>query len=117
MSPNFLYDIHFFLSASHTLNSHSLARRHSSFQFEAGQDTSSSPPLYSSSMLGPRTRSAAQREDLRVDKVEHEENGDDEHAPKKAKIGNAEKNGNGGAGVSAAAAAPTLYAVGLDICK
>jgi hypothetical protein len=106
MSPNFLYDIHFFLSASHTLNSRqfSLARRHSSFQFEH-------PPLYSSCMLGPRTRSAAHREDLRAEKVGHEDNGDDEHSPKKAKIGNAEKSGNGGAGVSAAAAASTLYAI------
>ncbi len=67
-------------------------------------------------MLGPRTRSAAQREDVRAAKVEHEESGDDEHSPKKAKIGNArlraaQKNGNGGAGVSAAAAASTLYAI------
>jgi hypothetical protein len=59
-------------------------------------------------MLGPRTRSAAHREDARAAKVEHEENGDDEHAPKKAKIGS---------GKGAAAAAPTLYAIGLDICK
>ncbi len=68
-------------------------------------------------MLGPRSRSATQREDLRAAKVEHQKNGVDEHSPKKAKIGNAEKNDNGGAGKSAAAAAPTLYAIGLDICK
>jgi hypothetical protein len=71
-------------------------------------------------MLGPRTRSAAQREDVRAEKVQHEESGDDEHSPKKAKIGNArlraaQKNGKGGAGVSAAAAASTLYAITCTI--